>query len=101
MANNHPNVNYHRRGTNGTLKLRGVMDIFEAQALHTAALSALQDEKTTTMRVDLTEVERLDISTLQVLLALKRSINASERAFLTVSPSEALLQQFVRMGVTL
>jgi anti-anti-sigma regulatory factor len=101
MANNHPNMNYRRRGTSGTLKLRGIVDIFEAGVLHTTALSALHDEKATTVRVDLTEVERLDVSALQILLALKQSIEASGRTFSAETSSEAVLKQFHRIGVTL
>lgn len=72
---------YSRRGGTGTVHLRGVIDIFEARQLHTLALQAFQDARAQKIRVNMSSVERLDISALQILLALKQDLQAEGRSF--------------------
>ena len=94
-------VRYTRRGGQGTLKLHGVIDIFEATALHTAAQSALNDAKARDLRVDLAQTERLDLSAVQLLLALRRETTATGRTFQAENVPENLAQMLTLLGMTL
>jgi anti-anti-sigma regulatory factor len=79
MASEQSCVRYRRRGSIGTLTLRGVVDIFEAIALHGSARRILQDSRAASVRLDCSQVERLDLSAIQILLALRRDLTASGR----------------------
>lgn len=99
--NNDACVNFRRRGCDGTLKLRGIIDIFEASALHTTVLRIMHDNKITNVHLNLAETERLDISAVQILLAFKAASMSTGRGFQTISPSETVSQQLSRIGVAL
>jgi anti-anti-sigma regulatory factor len=74
------NITYRRQAAQGTLTLRGRVDIFESEALHAQALRALQDTKATTLQVESTHAEIIDFSALQILCALKRDVEAEGRS---------------------
>ncbi len=78
---------YERQGEEGILALHGAVDIFEAQAVHAAALETLADHAVT-VRLDSADAQRLDLSALQVLVALRRDLEAASRS-LHVSGLEA------------
>lgn len=61
-----------------SLSLSGIVDIFDAAALHQAALE-VSSGGSAGLVVLLEEAQTLDISTIQVLLALKRDLVASGR----------------------
>ena len=94
------NIQYQRRGAIGTLRLAGVMDIFEAAALRDAACKALADAKAGATRVDLADVERLDLTAAQILIALGREITAAGRAFGIDRAPERLTPTLAWVGVT-
>lgn len=60
------------------MRLRGIVDIFRATALLESARKALSDDKAASIRLDMADVERMDVSAAQNLLALK-----------TLKPSDA------------
>ena len=86
---------YKRQGEAGILALHGAVDIFEAQAVHAAALEALADH-TAVVRLDSADAQRLDLSALQVLAALRRDLEAAGRNLHVSSPEAA-----VRAGLSL
>src|SRR5689334_4626355 len=94
-------IYYRRRGNTGHLHLSVVVDIFEAAALREVALRALADHKAATVQVDLSAVERLDMSALQILLVLRRELEAADRTFRTKSIAPALVSDLERNGLTL
>lgn len=77
---------YRRRGTAGTLTLQGSVDIFEAKIVHDAACRALADTKAQSVCADLSAVERLDLSGLQILSALRRDLELDGRTFVLQVP---------------
>ena len=94
-------VTYQRRQEEGTLTLRGCVDIFEAGALHAAVQRALRDSKASAICVNLAEVERLDVSAIQLLLALRREVEAAGRIFLLRECASTKTQPFALLGVAL
>ncbi len=94
-------ISYKRRGTEGVLSLGGTMDIFEAANLHTAACKALHDKKAVTVCVELAEVKRLDVTTLQILCALQRDVMTEGRAFVFRVPPDQVIKQFVGIGLSI
>ena len=71
---------YTRRGAIGTLKLAGSISIDDAEDFRNVAVSALNDRKAGTIKVDLEAVDRLDTSAWQILIALKRDVAADGRS---------------------
>ncbi|MGI4791611.1 MAG: STAS domain-containing protein [Janthinobacterium lividum] len=94
-------VGYRRRGGEGTLTLRGTVDIFEAQSLRAAALRALGDSKAQTLRLDLAHAERLDVSALQVLCALRRDLETQGRTLICLPVPSAVADACEATGCTL
>lgn len=92
---------FKRRGAVGTLKLEGVLDIFEAERLHATALRAFKDKKAATLHVDLSQAERLDASAVQILSALKYSCEASGRTLVVAAISSGVADSLTQLGVTL
>jgi anti-anti-sigma factor len=70
-------VSLHEQG-GCTLVLQGVVDIFEARELHQQAMAALGAGGEVTL--DLEEVDRLDSSAIQILVALRQSLAAGGRS---------------------
>ncbi len=101
MAAEQNGVAYRRNGSCGTLKFEGVVDIFEAAALHAAAQRALGDAKATTLRAELARAESLDISAWQIMLALRRDVEASGRTFRVEGMGTPLEEAAARLGLTL
>ncbi len=99
MAQEKP-VTYRRTGTQGKLILRGIVDIFEAEGLHKTALRALHDGSATTLLADLSATERLDISALQILCALKLATEEVGKTMLLTGASAELETFFAAAGIT-
>ena len=93
-------AHYSRRGAAGTLTLSGSVDIFEAQAVYTAAQRALADPKAVSLCADLSEVQRLDLSALQILCALRRDLEAAGRTVQFQMP-DTLAAAVARAGISL
>ena len=85
-------IQYQRRGDTGTLRLTGVIDIFEVGALHEAALKALADEKAQNLRIQAADAERMDLTAAQMLVALRREVVAKGRTFALDNAPENLKQ---------
>lgn len=100
MGSETTTIQYQRRGGSGTLRLAGVMDIFDAGALRDAAQKALADEKAKTLRVDFADVERLDLSAAQILMALRRETLEAKRAFQWENAPEQVTQILAWLGMT-
>jgi len=61
------------------LVLQGVVDVFEARELHALAQAAMDAGGEVTVRFE--EVERLDSSAIQILLALGQTLKAEGRSY--------------------
>lgn len=94
-------VTYKRQGDRGTLTLSGVIDIFEAKTLYDTACHALNDTKAKRIQVNLTQSERLDVSALQILLALRRDVTRVGRTFAWSELPANLAAAFEQGGITL
>jgi anti-anti-sigma regulatory factor len=94
-------VSYRRSGTIGSLSIRGVADIFEAVDIHLAAVKALDDVRAATVRVDLANLEHMDLSTVQTLRALRRDLESSGRNMEIARLSEPEAAGWNRIGLEL
>jgi len=61
-----------RSKTGGALQLEGLLTIAEAAALHRVVLEAMPEHGD--LRVELRDVERVDVTALQILLAAARTL---------------------------
>ena len=80
-----------------TMKLTGATDIFDAGALHRAACEAVTGG-TGPVVVSLHEVEAIDTSITQVLLALRRALRPSGRELRMEGAGPAVLAMWRRLG---
>lgn len=94
-------VTYRRQGTHGTLKLRAGVDVSEAADLHKAALRALEDEKAASVSVEASQLERLDMSTVQILLALRKDVRGAGRGFAVEGLAPGLQDSLTNFGISL
>ena len=101
MAEMNAAAAYRRRGAQGTLSLRGIVDIFEAGALHAAARQAASDSRAETIRVNLAEVERLDLSAVQILAALRMKTEQNGRAWIAENIPASVEGMLGRVNITL
>ncbi len=92
---------YRRRGAQGTLSLRGVVDIFEAGVLHAAVQQAASDRRVETIRVNLAEVERLDLSAVQLLAALRAHVEQDSRALVAENVPASVEGMLERINIAL
>lgn len=94
-------VTYRRRGAAGILTLHGAIDMFEASAFHESAQKALHDTQAKSVTIELTGAERLDMSALQILRALRRDLAEAGRAVEIASPSSRVLSDAAASGMSL
>ena len=80
-----------------TLRLTGVVDIFEAQALHGAAMTA--HAAGTAVILSAASLAALDTSTTQILLALKRALAAGGRTLRVDGAPEGVLEAWRGLGL--
>ena len=99
MAARNEIATYERREREGTLTLTGAVDIFEAALVHAAARSALDDLQAIAICVNIAGAHRFDLSAIQLLLALRRDVRASGRAFLIRGESSFLTKSTEPLGV--
>jgi anti-anti-sigma regulatory factor len=69
-----------KEGSEWTLTLSGVVDVFDAAALHIAAIEAAEAAPAGVV-VRMSSVEAIDGSITQVLLALRRALVAAGKVF--------------------
>lgn len=69
-------VSFRKSGTKCTISASGVLDIFEADAFLQAARKLVSQPKASHLIVDLTAVERMDVTALQIIHGLLRSPTA-------------------------
>ncbi len=94
-------VSYRRQRAKGLLKLGAAVDIFEASNLHATARLAFQDEKATTVCIDLSHLEKLDLTAIQILLALRNDLRASGRAFESEGMSPEIKERLDKLGISM
>jgi anti-anti-sigma regulatory factor len=92
-------VSYVRKRDLGTISLTGCVDIFEAQAVLAAARRAFADSKAESVFADLSGVEKLDLTTVQILFALRRDLQIAGRKW-TISASEIATAPLQQAGFT-
>jgi anti-anti-sigma regulatory factor len=80
-----------------TLKLTGAADIFDVAAVHRAACDAMAG--TGPVVVSLHEVESVDTSVTQVLLALRQALGGAGRELRMEGASAAVQAVWRRLGV--
>ena len=91
---------YRRQKNTGTVTISGVVDIFEAEALKSVSLKALEDENATSVVVNLAKLVRLDVAALQVLLALETDVAASGRTCVFRNPPAVFEQTLANLGLS-
>ncbi len=96
-----PGGRYQRRGTRGTIVLGESADIFEAGELLTTARRAVSDPKAAEVYVDLALTERIDLSAIQILLALRADLVAVGRGFAAINASNKLRKRLERAALPL
>ncbi len=84
-----------------TLKLVGIIDIFEAERLHRQALDLLNAERVRALVLDLSGVERMDVSAVQILCALKQGFARAERPVNVYGITVPVAQSLALLGITL
>ncbi|BDI30601.1 hypothetical protein CCAX7_26520 [Capsulimonas corticalis] len=94
-------VAYRRRGAVGALTLHGAIDMFEAAAFHETARKALEDTQAAAIRVEMSDVERLDISSFQILSALRRDAAAAGRTVEITGATDRVLMDAKTAGLSL
>lgn len=87
------------RDPNGALRLQGNLHIDEAAELRTVLLEELQREGE--LRLELSEVSQCDTAALQVLCALRRSAEQQGKPLHLESPSMAVRETTMTLGVAL
>ncbi|HLK56841.1 MAG TPA: STAS domain-containing protein [Chthonomonadaceae bacterium] len=100
MSVSNTGTGYRRKQHTGTLRLGKVMDIFEAQPLLESSRKALNDTQATQVVVEGSQTERLDLSALQILLALQRDLKATDRSFRLEGLAENLTTALAAKGIT-
>ena len=100
MAARNEIATYERREREGTLTLAGAVDVFEAALVHAAVQTASDDLQAIAIYVDLAGVERLDLSAIQLLLALRREVQASGRSFFIRGECSLLAKAIEPLGVS-
>jgi anti-anti-sigma regulatory factor len=80
-----------------TLKLGGALDIFEVTSVHAAALQAVNAPGAVT--VSLHDVDSVDTSITQVLLALRRTCATAGREICFEGAPPAVADTWRRLGV--
>lgn len=101
MSTSQKTIVYQRKQAMGTLTLHGSVDIFEATLLYTTVQRAIRDHKATTICLDFAEVERLDVSAAQLLLTLRRDVEATGRLFVLGETVSLATKMLAPMGISL
>ena len=103
------NIQWEPQGAAGALHLRGVVDIFDAEHLRDIANEAAQaatrqtagDDSDAPVLLDMSQVERLDVSAVQILCAFRQALAEAGRT-LRVSPlPDSVARSLATLGVTL
>ena len=81
--------------------MNGVIDIFEATRCIPPRSPPSTMPKPARVRVDFAQAERLDLSAVQLLLALRRETDAAGRTFQAENVPENLAQMLTMLGMTL
>jgi anti-anti-sigma regulatory factor len=81
-----------------TMKLAGTTDIFDAAAAHRAACEVVAEAPGPVV-VSLHEVEAMDTSITQVLLALRRALTGAGRELRVEGASPAVVASWQRLGI--
>lgn len=83
------------------LTLSGIIDIFQAASLHAAGRKALGDKRAETLCIHLADVTRLDISAIQVLMALRREAEQAGHTCEVVAAPDAVTASLAQGGFSL
>ena len=81
------------------MTLAGALDIFEASLVQSEALKAWTDTQANAIFVDVTKVERFDLTAIQLLLALWREVLAEGRSFMIRGDASQLAGYAAPIGV--
>ena len=92
---------YSRRKDVGRISMPKVADIFEAADIHAAALRAIQDANAATVVVDCSGMDRMDVSSVQTLFAVKTALAGIGRRFELRGLSETQARTWSRIGCCL
>lgn len=92
-------AHYKQQGEEGILALHGTVDIFEAQAVHAAASEALAHTQALAVCLDTADVQRLDLSALQILAALRRDLEMAGRGLRVPHPEHVTRPEAARAGL--
>ncbi len=94
-------IQYGYRQQKGTLSLRGTLGVAEAHELKQTLLRAVNDSRAREFRVHLSQVDQMDLSVLQLMLAFRNACCSGGRTFTVVEMPSALQAALSQMGVAL
>jgi anti-anti-sigma factor len=83
------------------ITLNGVIDIFEAADFHKQSLQLINKPKVSKLVIDLSGIERIDLSGLQILLSIKKCCNLKDISFETIFKDDSFLIDLKKVGVIL
>lgn len=103
------NIQWERQDAAGALRLRGVVDIFDAECLRDIANDAARaitsettgDASDAPIVLDMSQVERLDVSIVQILCAFRQALTEAGRTLRVSSMPEGVARSLATLGVTL
>jgi anti-anti-sigma regulatory factor len=76
-----------------------MVDIFEAETLRSQVMRALDDANADSVAIDLAHLESVDITALQILLALRGGVVAVGRKFVITNPPPAFTKTLVELDL--
>ncbi len=92
------NVIFRKSGGKCTITASGVLDIFEAQHFLQAAQKLVSQPKATQLVLDMTAVERMDITALQIIHGLLTASTSSGTRIEMVGLSESCAKTAALIG---
>jgi anti-anti-sigma factor len=101
MQETNPSIKYQCRRQTAALTLNGEITVACATEFHRSALRAANETKATEICINLSTAERLDISSIQILLALHRHCEAVQRKFTLKGASASTDKLFRELGLPL
>lgn len=84
-----------KKAASGSLKLSPVLDLNEASALH----GALMSMRGRNVAIDASEVERIGVQCVQVLIAGARAWQADKKSYVVEKTSDAFAKTMQLIGV--
>lgn len=93
-----PAIKVSSRGATTTIRLAGAMDFANVAAVHEAMVKA--SKKGRSLLVDLSDVDRISTSFVQLLLSAEKSLAEADLSIKLRGPGDEIEAAFCRLGLT-